>query len=295
MAVSGISTIGNKLWRNGARFSNCLNLRLAISGLMLGMTLSAPVSAQVVEDKFSAQSLGLKPDSYIAGWFIHPGEIITPAEPLKSLQVFLKTRLFPYKSYALDGEAPIVSSKNLLPVGTELVGFISHRPLGCTLDPVGKSAGQAILLKKGTKRSCYYDSDGDGAFDKSFIIDSKNYSFFHEEGWVPRESINIKPVAFHETDRTKSSVGRNLFLFYNTHHSWAKEFSIGYHLQKEDEFIQPADGIFGYDFKDKEIPLSVKLYGGSYRIEEMVEGRIRIRSEGPQGLTPIYLGYRCCI
>lgn len=294
MAISGNSSIGNKMWRNSARVSDCLNRRLAISGLVLGMTLSAPVSAQVVEDKFSAQSLGLKPGSYIAGWFIQPGEIKTPTEPLKPMQVFLKTRFFPYKSYALDGEAPIVSSENQLPAGTQLVGFISHRPLGCTLDPVGKSVGQAILLKKGTKRSCYYDSDSDGAFDKSFIIDSKNYSFFQEEGWVPKESEDIKPVLFHETDRTRSSVSHNLFLFYYGH-SWVKSFRIGYHFQMDDQFIQPSDGIFGYEFKDKEVPLSVKLYGGSYRIEEMVEGRIRIRSEGPQGLTPIYLGRRCCI
>jgi hypothetical protein len=55
-----------------------------------------------------------------------------------------------------------------------------------------------------------------------------------------------------------------------------------------------TNGVTAYSFKDKEIPLSTKIFGGSYRVEQMIKGRILLRSEEPQSLTPIYLGTQCC-
>jgi hypothetical protein len=260
---------------------------------VLALSFVSPNSANAEEDKYSAEALKLPDQAYVSGWFIEPGPLTLPTEPLKGGETILKTVLFPYKSYAIDNKFEIDGAKDQLEVGTELIGFIAHRPTACTEKAVSRTAGQALLLRGGTRHLCLIDSDSDGKFDKKFFVDNGGSLFAHQ-ALVPNDVIAIEPIAYHETDRKSSSVSGYLHLFYYSHHSLVKEFSIGFSFLRNDGSDPMTNGVTAYSFKDKEIPLSTKIFGGSYRVEQMIKGRILLRSEEPQSLTPIYLGTQCC-
>jgi hypothetical protein len=253
-----------------------------------------PAAAHATDDKFSAAALKLHDQAYVSGWFIYPGQIVVPTEPLKGGETILKTAFFPYKTYALDADHVFKEPDDRVTSGTELIGYIAHHPTACTPKAVSRTAAQALLLRGGTRHLCLVDSNSDGLFDQRFFIDSK-FSLLAHQALIPKDAAAINPVRYHETDRLKSPVTGYFSLFYYAHHSWVKEFSIGFAFIRGGESTSGADGITAYSFKDKEIPVATKFFGGAYRIEKMEKGRITVRSEGPQSLTPIYLGTKCCI
>jgi hypothetical protein len=261
------------------------------------IALAASVSpnvANAAEDKFSATALKLPDQAYVSGWFIEPGVITVPTEPLRGGESILKTAFFPYKTYALEADHVFKEPGDRVTSGTELIGYIAHYPTACTAKAVSRTAGQALLLRGGTRHLCLVDSNNDGAFDKRFFVDSK-FSLLAHQALIPKDAEVITPVRYHETDRLKSPVTGYFSLFYYAHHSLVKEFSIGFAFVRGGESTSGADGVTAYSFKDKEIPVATKFFGGAYRIEKMEKGRITVRSEGPQSLTPIYLGTKCCI
>lgn len=262
--------------------------------IVLFSVSAAAQTAPLTEDKFSAASLKLADQAYVSGWFIDPGPVALSSQPYKGGQNILKTPFFPYKSYALDAELIFGGPTDRLASGTKLVGFIAHHPTACTPKAVSRTASQALLLRRGTNRLCLNDSDNDGAFDRKFFVDNAGTMVAHQ-ALVPKDAVAIPPVKYHETDRVKSPVSGSFSLFYYSHHSLVKEFSIGFGYVRDDGSNPNTGGITAYSFKDKDVPLSVKLFGGAYRIEKMEKGRITVLSEGTQPLTPIYLGTNCCI
>jgi hypothetical protein len=266
---------------------------VSFTALFFLVCAAAPGAAEAEDDKFSAAALKLPADVFISGWFIEPGPKVLPTEPLKGGQSIIETPFFPYKTYAIDAEINFDGMKSPLAVSTEMIGFIAHQPIACTEKAVSRSAGQALLLKGGTRHLCLIDTDKDGAFDRRFYVDNGS-SLWTYQSLIPKDTITIEPVKYHETDRKTSSVARVLSLFYYSHHSWIKEFSIGFSFYKEGENTGSANGVTAFSFKDKDIPMTTNLFGGNYRIEKMEKGRILVQLEGEQLLTPIHLGSVCC-
>jgi hypothetical protein len=260
-------------------------MRGLLTALLL--TVAGPAGAQA----FDESKIKTAPGAYAIAWFIDPGPVTIPDEPLKGMTPFMTTKMFPHKAYVLDAALPLPDGGTPLAPSTQLVGLIADRPLACSNGSVKRSVVQAILLKKGTTRVCVYDENKDGTFDHVFYVTGEALA----QGMIPNDAVAIAPVSYREIDRKNSTVQQTVFLYYYGTHSLVGEYSIGFRISDDPKFWVPAKEVYLYSFKKKDIPQSISVFGGKYRVEELVDGRLRLKSEGVQGLTPLYLGKNCCI
>jgi hypothetical protein len=224
-------------------------------------------------------------------WYIEPGPVADPPAPLKERDAFFEAKVFPHKMYVAEAALSIVSGKGQIAVGEELVGLAGKLNIGCTKRPSTFSGADALLLKAKTVHICLLDRDSDGRFDTQFAIKSLATIFLRIEGVVPDNATAIAPIPYHSGDPKMMTDLPTFRLFYGAHHSWVKEFSIGFGVSSP--FVSTVgDGYTGYSFKDKEIPLSLELFGGKFRIEEMVKGRIRVKIEQSPKKLALYVGAR---
>jgi hypothetical protein len=264
---------------------------IAIFCLVLAlMSLATELCAQQLDD-FNAEKMSLRDQSYKSGWFINPQPITAKNQPIKLLEPFQSTDMFPYKAYTIENSFAVEKLQYDAPAKTEFVGLIAHYPMGCTAKPIGKTATQTILLKSGTVFLCLVDSDKNGAFDKYFT--TKLVAI----GSIPDTAQSIPELRYTEIDPKSSSLVSKLWLYLR--YAKKQTVQIGFHYSKEDKVKNGlmdllANEVLFYEFKSKSLPLKFRIFGTQYQVDEIGNGSAKIIVESQLPIAPIHLGENCC-
>lgn len=242
-------------------------------------------------------------------WFVEPTVMEVPAEPLSEHQIFYRARIYPGAAFALDDKLPVIDPKDKDTPVTELIDVSNSKDIGCGYRVKSKTKHEKLFIEYVVYiYQCYVDRDRDGAFDGHFsvVVDSRedsgqgyvgSYPMALIQGTLPAEINAIQPVRYHSIPG--KSFSRNIFLYYgyDEHHSLVKEFGVGMAIESEDRNLKSLkDSKYGYlsfTLHDRDIPLNLPLPGANYKIEAMIDGKLRVSYDSPSANNIVCVGFKC--
>jgi hypothetical protein len=233
---------------------------------------------QAPEGPTAAQS---RPAYYTSVWQIDPGSLTDPAEPLKNGQLIFKTAVIPSRSYILQGNVSAANGQIMLPKGTALMGLEGTRSFGCSLEAVKGTALTQLTLKKARVHLCLVDMDSDQKFDHGFFVSSIAKYFLRQEGLVPQNAESITPVSFMPQDPKLLPTTMQLYVFFDKNAGRFGSFNIastvGPMWQDNGGWANVNEGYHYAPFKREDFPTKTTVYGAELALDEVIDGRLKIR------------------
>ena len=226
-------------------------------------------------------------EPFIFAWHVSD---IKEADPIKLVGPYSEiaaAKLVPRSILENRLDVVEVSGKPVVPSGTQFAKLLSNRDIVCSLDAPKSSALKQKYVFGDERHICLTDDNKDGRYETYFkkLLPS---DYLTAEGSISGKLTPIQATSLTRSDGNPSTRSMNVYLQYSYFAGVAGRLIFQTCLHKISTSGKDCFGDY-ISVDVKSLPSVFEALGGSFRVLEVVDSKVRIETIRPFQHVPVIL------